>query len=142
MVSDNAALSGSSQAHRFDECRKRSGLLPSTRVVEEEAGERWAPIVEHAHECTAREVRRHAFLVRKGETHAIDPRADHYLHVIDDQRSVHCDGEGLIALVELPPVYAGRAVSKVDAAVAQQIAGRRSLDTRTATMSRSMNSLR
>src|SRR3989441_2169190 len=35
--------------------RERGGLLPATRVVEEETGERRAPIVEHAHERPARE---------------------------------------------------------------------------------------
>jgi len=35
--------------------------------------------------------------------------------------SVHCDGERLLALVELPSVHAGGAVSKVDASMAWQV---------------------
>jgi hypothetical protein len=51
------------------------------------------------------------------QTHAIDRGTNHELHVIDDQRAVHGNGEGLFALVELPPVDTGGSVSKVDASV-------------------------
>ena len=32
------------------------------------------------------------------EPHAVERRADHEIHIIDDQRSVHGDDKGLIAL--------------------------------------------
>jgi hypothetical protein len=48
-----------------------------------------------------------------GHLNAIDRCTDHDLHVIDDQRRVHGDRAGLVALVELPPVHAGGSVAKV-----------------------------
>src|SRR5207249_6085118 len=57
-------------------------------------------------------------------------RTNHDLHVIDDQRSVHRDGQGLLALVELPAVHAGGAVSEVNAAVAWQVTRRGRLGVR------------
>jgi hypothetical protein len=44
--------------------------------------------------------RRRALLRHKRETHAIDRRTDRELHVVEDQRPVHGDRDGLVALVE------------------------------------------
>src|SRR5437867_5495271 len=90
-------------------------------MIEEEGREGRAPVVEHAHQLPTREVRRRALLRHERQTYAVDRRPDHDLHVVDDQWSVHRHGERLLALVELPPVHAGGAVSKVDAAVACQV---------------------
>jgi len=46
------------EAKRLDESRHCGRLLTPTRVVEEEAGERRAPIFQHPHKCSTREVRR------------------------------------------------------------------------------------
>jgi hypothetical protein len=66
-VSGGAA--GLEQAHLIqlqtkgvDQSRERGWLLPPTRVVEEEAGERLAPIFQHAHQCPTHEMRRRAIL--------------------------------------------------------------------------------
>src|SRR5207302_9465766 len=84
-------------------------------------GERRAPILEHAHELPLCEMRRRALLRHERQSYAIERRANHELHVIDDQRAVHRDGEGLLALIELPAVHAGGSVPKVDAAVACEV---------------------
>lgn len=93
-------------------------------IVEKVAVERGTPILEHPHERAAHEVRRHVILRRERQAYAVDRRADHELQVVDDQRSVHRDGERLVPLVEFPPVHTLRSVSEVDAAMARQIVGR------------------
>jgi hypothetical protein len=49
----------------------------------------------------------YVFLRPKGQTHAVDGSADHELYIVQDQRPVHLYGEGLLPLVELPPVHGG-----------------------------------
>jgi hypothetical protein len=53
------------QTQRLDKGRQCGRLLPSAGVVKEEAGKRRAPILEDAHERTAREVGRDILLERK-----------------------------------------------------------------------------
>ena len=44
-------------------------------------------------------------LGHEGETHAVDRRSGHDLHVVDDQRSIHGDREGFPTLLEFPSVH-------------------------------------
>src|SRR5215469_2105433 len=64
--SRTAALSAKNmvplQAKRFDQRRKRSRVLLSARVIEEEFGEWLAPIIEHADQFAAFELRFHALI--------------------------------------------------------------------------------
>src|SRR5919108_2401174 len=91
------------QAKRFDQSRECGRLLSSTRVMKKVAGERRAPIFEHAHECAVGEVWGCMLLECKRQTHAIDRCANHDVRVIDDQWPIHGDGKGLVSFVELPP---------------------------------------
>ena len=59
-------------------------------------------------------MRRRVILKCERKSRAVDRCTKHDLHVINDWRSVHGDGEGLTALIELPAVHARRPVSEVD----------------------------
>ena len=61
-----------SRTQGLDESRKRGWLLLPTRIVKEEAGERRTPILEDAHQISAREVIGNAVFRHPGETHPID----------------------------------------------------------------------
>src|SRR4051812_15725602 len=52
----------------------------------------------------------------------VERGVDDERHVIDNQWSVHGDGQGLLPLLKFPAVQTGRAVSKVDALVFYEIA--------------------
>src|ERR1041385_5902238 len=116
--------SAESHTQGLDERRECRRQLPLTRIIEEETGEGRAPILEHAHELPLCEMRRRALLRHERQTHAVERGPDHDLDVIDDQWAVHRDGEGLLALVELPPIHAGGSVTKVDAAVVGEVTRR------------------
>ena len=60
------------------------------------------------------EMRRHVIFKCERKSRAVDRCTKHDLHAINDWRSVHGDGEGLTALIELPAVHARGPVSKVD----------------------------
>src|SRR5205085_2043949 len=62
------------QAKCVDKSRNRGGLLPPTRVVEKEAGERRAPIFQHPNKCPARDVVRRAIVRHERQADAIDRR--------------------------------------------------------------------
>src|SRR6266567_3481557 len=94
----------------IDQSRERGRLLAPTGVVEEESGEWLAPVVQHAHQYFRREKGRRLLLRQEGQTHAINRSTDQNLDIVDDQRSSHCDGQGLLAFVEFPPVQASRSV--------------------------------
>src|SRR5205823_9753769 len=104
---------GRLQAKCVDKSRKRGGLLPPTRVVEKEAGERRAPIFEDPDKCSTRDVRRGAIVRHERQSNAIDRRTYHELDIVDDERSVHRDCQRLLTFVELPPVDTLRSMSKV-----------------------------
>src|SRR5256885_493507 len=90
----------------LDQRRERRGLLAPARVVEKVAGKWRAPILEHAHKCTARQVLRHAVLRDEREAHAVKSRAEHYPDIVDNQGAIHRNDQRPAALVELPPVDA------------------------------------
>ena len=99
--------------------------MTPARVVEEESGERLAPILQHAQKLAARELRRHVIFRQKGQTYPVYYGPRQNLHVIDDQRTIDRDGQRLLALVEFPTVHVtARSVSKVDAAMTEKIARR------------------
>ena len=60
-------------------------------------------------------MRHNLMLGQKRQTYTVDRGTNHELNVIDNQRSINGDRQGLLALLELPPVQTGRAVPKVDA---------------------------
>ena len=88
-VNPCSSRSQHSQPQRMDQRRKRRRLLPSARVVEEESGERLAPVLQHADERAAREMLSNLILPHESEADAIKRGADHDLHVVNDQRPVN-----------------------------------------------------
>lgn len=104
------------QAERLDQRCESGWLLPPAGVIEEEARERRAPVFQHTRERPTRKVRHRSLLRDERQAHAIDRGTDQHIDAIDNQRSVHGDGEGLAALVELPPVHAGGPVAEVGCA--------------------------
>ena len=52
-----AASASITQAQDIDQRRQRRRLLTTTRIVQKVSGERLAPVVEHAYQLAAREVR-------------------------------------------------------------------------------------
>ena len=79
---DRAFLPSVLYAERLDERRERGWLVAPTRVVEKEAGERRAPILEHAHECAVREMRGRVLLRHERETNAVERRTNQESEVI------------------------------------------------------------
>src|SRR5579864_503742 len=107
----------------MDQRRKRRWLLPSARIVKEEAGERLAPVLQHAHERPFRQMLGREFLRHEGKSETFYGSANQKLHVIDDQRSVHRHGQFFLSFFKLPAVdLAASSVAVVDAAVARQVA--------------------
>jgi hypothetical protein len=93
--------------------------------VQEEARERWAPILQHAHQHSTREVRRDTIFRDPRQAGPVEGSSDHEFQFIDDQRPIHRNCERLIALVELPPVHALAAVPEAYTSMVQQVARRR-----------------
>jgi hypothetical protein len=109
---------------RFDESRKRGGLLLLTRIVEEEARERRAPIFQHADQRSAREVFRHAVFREPCKASPIESGPNHQVEVIEDQRPVDSDRERLVALIEFPLLDALAPMPEADASMSQQVSWR------------------
>ena len=91
--------------------RQRRRLLPSTRIVEEVAGECRTPVFEHTLERAARDLRRHVFFEGKRQAEAINGGANHHVRVVNDQRSAHVNDEGFAILLEFPAVRSRRAAT-------------------------------
>src|SRR5579872_6863810 len=109
----------------MDQRRKRRRLLPSARIVKEEAWERLAPVLQYAHERPFSQMLGREFLRHEGKSETFYGGANQKLHVIDDQRPVHRYGQFLFSFLKLPPIdFAGSSVAVVDAAVARQVARR------------------
>jgi len=72
------------ETKRIDQRSRRCRLLPSTRVIEEEAGEGRAPLFEDSDQRPACEVRRSVILQREREADTVNPRRDRHVHVVED----------------------------------------------------------
>ena len=68
-----------------DESRESGGLLPATRIVQEEARERRTPILEHADQRSAREVFRDPVFRDPSEARPVERRLDHEIEFIEQQ---------------------------------------------------------
>lgn len=101
--------------------RRCGRLLPAAGVIEEESGERLAPILQHADEFPGFELRFYSLIRHEGQADAVKRSANQGLHVVNNERSVHRHGQGLPALVELPAVQAGRPMPEVDAPMLEQV---------------------
>src|SRR5687768_518185 len=111
-------------AKRLDESRKGGGLVLPTRVVQEETGERWAPIFQNADQRSARKIFKHALFCHPRNARAVECALDHKVQLIENQRAIDRNRDRFIALVELPFVHALAAVPEPDAPVMQQISWR------------------
>src|SRR5690242_10324102 len=112
------------QPERVNQSRQRRRLLPPARVIKEESWERLTPILQHADKRSARKMPGKLIFSDKSKPDPIKGGTDHDLHVIDDQRPVDRDGQGFLALLELPAVnVAAMPVTKVNAFVAEQSRG-------------------
>ena len=76
------------QAKRIDDSRKRRWLLLPTRIVEEESREGRTPMLEHAHQCSAREVLLDAILRNPGQAGTVE------IHFSDDARVFQANPAG------------------------------------------------
>jgi len=92
-------------------------------MVEKIARERRAPVLEHAHESAARDLRRHILLEGERQAQAVHGGANHEIGVVEDERSAHIDDDGLTLLLELPAIGPGGTAAKIDASVAEQVVG-------------------
>lgn len=90
-ISSTPTLSSRSTAEACRERRQCRQLLPPTRVVEEEAGERGAPVFQHTHERSTRQVRRRAIVRHKRQADAIERCTNQKFHIVDHKRSLHSD---------------------------------------------------
>ena len=95
-----------------DDSRQGGGLLFPSRVVQEEAGERWTPIFEHADQCSTLEVFGDAILRDPREARSLKRSLNHEINIIEEERAMDGDRERLVALVELPFVDTLAAVRK------------------------------
>src|SRR5437588_5804578 len=118
------SLTGILESKRVDHCGQRTRLLSSTRVVQEEPWERLTPLLKDANERARIEVWRGPILSEVRQADPIESSANDQVHVVHDERTVHRDGQGLLALVKLPPIDLVTAVAEVDAPMLQQIARR------------------
>jgi hypothetical protein len=76
-------------AKRVDECGQRSGLLASTRVVQEEPWERLTPLLEDANERTGIQMRRGAILSKVRQPDAVESRTNDKVQIVHDEPAVH-----------------------------------------------------
>ena len=95
-------------------------MLPS-RVVQEEAGERWTPILEHADQRSTLEVFGDAILRDPREARSVERSLNHEIDIVEQKRASDGDRERLVALVELPFVDTFAAVPEADALVVQDV---------------------
>jgi hypothetical protein len=84
--------------------------------------ERLAPRLEDANERAGIEVWCGAILSEVREADAIESRANDQAHVVRDERTIHLNGQRLLASSELPAIVLVTAVAEVEAGVLQQIA--------------------
>src|SRR5687767_11204554 len=110
-----------------DEGRESGGLLLASRVVQEEAGERWTPILEHADQRSTLEVFGDAIFRDPRETRSVKRSLNHEINIIEQERAIDGDRERLVALVELPFVDTFAAVPEADAPMVQHVSRRRRL---------------
>src|SRR5258708_7250603 len=64
------------QSQCLDQRRQRGGLLPPARIVQKVAGERFAPVFEHANQCAAGEMWGGLLLHQERQPDAINGRAN------------------------------------------------------------------
>ena len=71
----------------------------ASRVVQEEAGERWTPILEHADQRSTLEVLGNAILRGPREARSVKRSLNHEINVIEQERPIGGDRERLVAPV-------------------------------------------
>ena len=49
------------------------------------------------------------------QTDTVESSAKHQRYIINNEWSMHCNGQGFLSFLKLPPVEASRAMAKVDA---------------------------
>jgi hypothetical protein len=94
----------------------QSSKAQQAPVVEKESGERLAPIVQYATSSRFRVAVSPVHLTQR-KSDAINGSANQSLHIINDQRSVHRNRQGFLALVELPAAQARGSMPGVDVAM-------------------------
>jgi len=114
-----------SDAQRIDQRLERGRLVTAARVVEEEAVERRAPVLQHPHQFAARDEARDMLLQRERQADAVPRGADRELDVAEDEGPGNGHRHRLAALLELPSVYGSAGAHAVsDAAVRREVPGR------------------
>jgi hypothetical protein len=73
------------ESKRIDQSRQRRGLLPATWIVQKEPRKRRTPILQHADQCSAREVFRHPIFRDLGNACPVERRLDHQVEFIQEQ---------------------------------------------------------
>jgi hypothetical protein len=89
------------------------------------AGEWWTPVIEHAHQTPAPDVRRAFLLGQKGHAQPAQRREHDRRRGVEDKLAIHVDVQFAAAALEFPRVQAAaRRQAQIDAAVACQVAWR------------------
>src|SRR6185312_17457086 len=114
----------SALADHLDERPQARRQLATARIVEVEAGEGRAPVLEHADEATAGERRRDQALERQSEADAVEGGADHQLRLAEGHRAVDIDLQRLAVLLERPAVENAAREAIADAGMPAQVGGR------------------
>jgi len=104
---------------------QRRRHLARARVVQEEAVERRAPVVQHAHQASGRQVLRHRRFDHVRQPGAGQRRLDQQVVVVEHQRPACRDIEHARVALEFPFVQRAAAAGAVaDAGVCVQVFGR------------------
>jgi hypothetical protein len=96
-------------------------LLSSTGVVQEVSRKRRTPILKHADQRAACDMRRQVLLKCERQSHTINRRLNQKIDIVRDERTAHSDGQRLPPLLELPVIHTRGPVSKVEASMIGQI---------------------
>src|SRR5262249_12089812 len=107
-----------SDSQGLDHRLKGRRLLTPARVIQEEAREPRAPVLEDAHELAPGDVGRRVLLQRVSEPQTVQRGPARKRDVVEDEGPRHRDGHRFAALFELPPVDGAAGAHPVpDAAV-------------------------
>jgi hypothetical protein len=109
--------------HGPDQGRQRRGAIPATRVVQEEARESWAPVLQHLNQATFGNQTGHRVFESRTDAHSAQRRFHNQFGIVDSERSLWVNHHRLASLLKFPTVHTG-AKTERQASVILEVAGR------------------